>query len=128
MSREVVSVPPSASVRELARVLRRHGVSGVPVVDESGAAVGTVSVSDLLWLGDLLVPGTDVPSSRALDDRTVGEIMTPDVFGVRPDDSLAELGRFFTRTGLRRAVVLEDGRPAGIVSATDLLGYIAEEA
>jgi len=53
--------------------------------------------------------------------------MTPDVFGVEPGSSLAQLAAFFSRTGLGRAVVLEHGKLVGIVSVIDLLGWIADQ-
>ncbi len=132
MQRTVVSISPSASIRELARLLRARGVSGVPVVADDGLVVGTVSVTDLTWLSDWFMPDDSGGRTRTrvadtLDERTVGEVMTPDVFGVAPDASLNDLAKFFARTGLHRAVVLEGGRLAGIVSITDLFGLVVEE-
>jgi len=131
MSREVVTISADASVQELAALLSRHGVSGVPVVDEEGDIIGTVSVTDILWLSDRLAPllggrapsGSETPPS--VDLGTVEEIMTPDVFGIEPRASIQELLRFFSRTGLHRVPVVEGRRPVGIVSATDLLDLIA---
>ncbi|NIP59537.1 MAG: CBS domain-containing protein [Gemmatimonadetes bacterium] len=131
MSREVITIASDASVQELAALLSRHGVSGVPVVDEEGELIGTVSVTDILWHSDRLAPllggraptGSDEPPS--VDLGTVGEIMTPDVFGLEPSASIQELLRFFSRTGLHRAPVVEGKRPVGIVSASDLLDLIA---
>lgn len=129
MRREVVSVSPSLPLRELALLLMRRAVSGAPVVDDSGAVIGMVSVSDLIWESDTLPLDRVDPLGRvasAWSRRTVADIMTPDVFGVDRDDTLADLARFFARTGLRRAVVLEDGALVGIVSAIDLLGTVAD--
>jgi predicted transcriptional regulator len=56
----------------------------------------------------------------------VRDVMSPDVFGVEPDSSLAELARFCSRTGLGRAVVLEHAKLVGIVSVIDLLGLISD--
>lgn len=130
MRRDVVSIPRSASLKELTRLLRRHEVSGAPVVDEDGSVVGTVSVSDLIWQSDTMPLDDDALERTGADwaGRTVEEVMTPDVFGVAPDASLAELAAFFARTGLRRAIVLEEGEVVGIVSALDLLGTIADRA
>lgn len=134
MHRDVITISSDASVRELAAVLSRHGISGVPVVDGDGDVVGTVSVTDILWHSDRIAPllggrspsGSEEPPS--VDLGTVGEIMTPDVFGLEPTASLQELLRFFSRTGLHRATVVEGRRPVGIVSATDLLKLIAGDA
>ena len=47
MTREVVTVRPDTPVREIARLLNRGDISGVPVVDEAGAVVGIITESDL---------------------------------------------------------------------------------
>ncbi len=129
MHTDVVTVPARASIRELAALLHRQRISGVPVLDEDGTVVGTASVTDLMWLSDLIAPDRADPEARArtreLDERTVREIMTPDVFGLGPDATVGELARFFTRTGLHRALVLDGDRLVGIVSITDLLGLAA---
>jgi CBS domain-containing protein len=129
MRRDVVTVGPETSIRELAQCLREAGVSGVPVV-EDGRVVGTVSVSDVMWLGDVrsLFEGDEdqrAAAARRLDGRTVREIMSGQVFGVGPQASLAELASFFARTGLGRAIVSRDRELLGIVSVTDLLDLIA---
>lgn len=132
MRQPVVTVSPTAPLRELISLFRRSGVSGVPVVDIQGAVLGTVSVSDLLWLSDRLTAAREDGSSlaraaRELDRTTVRDVMTPDVFGVEPQASIAEVGAFFARTGLGRAVVLDEGKIVGIVSVIDLLGLIADQ-
>jgi CBS domain-containing protein len=131
MRRNVVTISPSASIRELVNLLRQNSISGVPVVEAEHNVVGTVSVSDLMWLSDWLEAGATSDRASAtehLEERTVRDVMTPDVFGVEPEASLTELARFFSRTGLGRAVVLDQGELVGIVSAIDLLGLIADHA
>ena len=44
----VISVKPSASVREVAETLLKHRISAVPVVDDQGRLVGIVSEGDLM--------------------------------------------------------------------------------
>jgi CBS domain-containing protein len=122
MRRDVVTVSPSALVRDVVRLFRRHGISGAPVVDERGKAIGMISETDLTWLMSRLDP----PDATAnLLDQVVGEVMTADVFGVAPDATIPDLAAYFARTGLGRAVVLENGELRGIVSVSDLLGALA---
>jgi CBS-domain-containing membrane protein len=131
MREEVVTVSPSDSIRKLTQTLRRHGVSGVPVVEGDRRVVGTVSVSDLMWLSEWFAEGgraNETGVAEHLDEKKVRDVMTPDVFGVGPEASLAELARFFARTGLRRAVVLDHGKLVGIVSVIDLLDLIADQS
>ena len=131
MRRDVVTVSPSASIRELVRLLRKHQISGAPVV-EDGRLLGTVSMSDVLWLGDARSLFAEDPTERAraadqLDQRTVREIMSASIFGVEPDATLAELATFFARSALGRAIVHRDRVLLGIVSATDLIDLIAAQ-
>lgn len=48
MTLSVVTVRPSASVREVVRILLDHGISAVPVVDEQDRPVGIVSEGGLV--------------------------------------------------------------------------------
>lgn len=49
MSTEVITVTEETNVKELARVLAIHQISGVPVVNEQGDLVGVVTESDLIF-------------------------------------------------------------------------------
>ncbi len=51
MQREVVTVAPETSVRELLRRLVGAQISGVPVVSEDGVMVGVVSTTDVVRFG-----------------------------------------------------------------------------
>src|SRR6478672_10487616 len=48
MSSEVVSIAPTATIFDAARLLINTRVSGLPVVDENGRMVGVVSEADLI--------------------------------------------------------------------------------
>ena len=48
MSRDVVAVRPEAPLKEVARLMNTYGISGLPVVDESGDVMGVVSEADFL--------------------------------------------------------------------------------
>jgi CBS-domain-containing membrane protein len=127
MQRDVVSVTPGMHVRELARFLERRKIHGVPVVDDRGDVLGTVSATDLLWLGERVQARTLLEGQpwKELDHLTVLDVMTPDAFGVEPAATFPELVAFFTRTGVHRAFVLEGRKVVGVVSVTDLLRVIA---
>ena len=124
MRRDVVTVSPSTPIRDVVRLLRQHGISGAPVVDEDGNAVGVISESDLAWLMTRVVEGGN-EAIQELRDTVARDVMTADLFGVAPDATTSELAAFFARTGLGRAIVLEHGELRGIVSISDLLGVLA---
>lgn len=60
MTSAVISVSPDTPIGEVATVLRTHGISAVPVVDGTGAAIGMLSEGDLI--------GRDEPDREARRD------------------------------------------------------------
>lgn len=56
MTREVTSVSPDASIRDVGRIMRREKLGCVAVVDEDNALVGIVTTSDLIQLVVDLLP------------------------------------------------------------------------
>jgi CBS domain-containing protein len=67
----------------------------------------------------------ELPESR-LDTATVEEIMTPVSFTVEPDTPIAELCEFLVRGRIHRAVVVDNGALAGIVTSADVLRAVAD--
>ena len=49
MTREVITITDDATVKELARILSIHQISGVPVINDKGKLVGVVTESDLIY-------------------------------------------------------------------------------
>src|SRR5512135_1022477 len=48
MTKDVITVTPATSVEELASLLVKHQISGVPVLDEAGVLYGMVTENDLI--------------------------------------------------------------------------------
>jgi CBS domain-containing protein len=61
-----------------------------------------------------------------LDAASVGDIMTPVSFTVTPDLPLNELCDLLVRERIHRAIVLEGGELAGIVTTLDVLRAVAD--
>lgn len=72
-------------------------------------------------------PGWD-PGDQGgpLDQLSVSDIMTPVSFTVDGDATVEELASFLVRGKIHRALVVEEGRLAGIVTAVDVLRVVAE--
>ncbi len=61
-----------------------------------------------------------------LDQLTVSDIMTPVSFDIDGSATVEELADFLVRGKIHRALVLEEGQLAGIVTAADVLRVVAE--
>ena len=87
----VITVAPTASVKDVAKLFLERRISAVPVVDDQGRLIGIVSEGDLLHgaeAGTQRQRGGSVPLAR--DDalasdyvkehaRKVGDVMTTEV-------------------------------------------------
>lgn len=134
MTRSVVTVGRDTPLKEVARLLIDHSISGVPVVDSAGAVVGVVSEADLL----IKEGGADVvdhrPFARLLGDSartrerlakraavTAGEAMTTPVVSIGSGRPIHEAAALMTARGVNRLPVVDDGRLVGVVSRADLV-------
>lgn len=133
MSTDVVTTTRAAPLRDVARMLVEHKISGLPVCDDAGAVVGVVSEGDILFkergpietrggfLGWLL----DSPSESELEKawaRTAGEAMTSPPVTAAPFESASAAARRMTEEGVNRLpVVTMDGRLVGILTRADLI-------
>jgi hypothetical protein len=105
MTTSVVSVAPTDSVDEAARLLTFHDVSGLPVCD-GRRLVGVVSEADLI----------------GKSGSTVGEVMTSPALTVDESTSLERVAEQLTQQRIRRLPVVDEaGGLVGIVTRHDVL-------
>ena len=139
MTRDVVTVPPTAALAEAARLLLDKGIGGLPVVDDGGRVVGIVTKTDLTAasleksLAILLAPraedlfpdvtADEIGALLGKSDQSVGDVMTHDPLSAPPETPVHELANLMRRRRVHRILIVEDGRLQGIVSALDMLKY-----
>jgi CBS domain-containing protein len=111
------------SVQGAALLMRKHHVGDIVVVDDAdGERTPAGIVTDRDIVVSVVALGLD-PAGLQVGDIMSDDLLTAD----EHDDVSATIERMRLR-GIRRVpVVGEGGRLAGIVSADDLLGFLAEE-
>jgi CBS domain-containing protein len=127
MSIDVLTVSPEESLKAAARRMVEAGVSGLPVVDETGKLVGIITEADFLEreadrthrrLLDALLhkPGTVVEA------ETVGEVMSTHPVVIYPEASVTEAARVMSHHHVKRLPVIDDeGVLRGIISRGDVV-------
>jgi len=139
MKAPVISVDPSTSVAEAAKLMLSLRISGLPVVQNDGTLVGMISEGDLLrrselgtqrkrswWLEFFASPGKVADEYVQANARKVGEIMATNVVTTQRNASLEEVVELMGRHRIKRLPVLEDGKVVGIIARSDLLRALAE--
>ena len=134
MTAPVFSVTTSTPLKDVARILVDHRISGVPVVDDTGAVVGVVSEADFLlkeggheiarrrWFGRLLGETREASTRHAkIGAITAGEAMTSPAATIEADRSTTAAATLMVDLDVNRLPVLDGGRLVGIVSRADLV-------
>ena len=111
------------SVQGAALLMRKHHVGDIVVVDDAdGERLPAGIVTDRDIVVSVVALGLDPAGLQ------VGDIMTDDLLTADEHDDVSVTIERMRLRGIRRVpVVGEGGRLAGIVSADDLLGFLAEE-
>lgn len=142
METAVITVSPETSIKELAEVLTRNKISGVPVVNSSGNLLGIVTEGDLLHkeispsapvsfapvfgglasLKDFQKYQEDV---KKLSAMTAEEIMTSKLYTVEANADIKEISQIMMNNNVNRVPVVEDGKLLGIVSRSDVIKTLA---
>lgn len=115
MTPAVLGIVPAAPLEVALRMMVEAGVRHLPVVDR-GRCLGLLHESDILWR--LWSTGGTTPSRAAAVARS-------SVVSVARTDDLRTIARRMTDAETDAALVVEEGRIVGIVTATDLLRRLA---
>ena len=132
MSHPVVAVRESDPIPDVVRTMRRHGISGVPVLDAFGLMSGVITEADILTKEagpgglaalDYLARITNrTPEAWARQaGRTAGEVMTHPVITATEDTPVHELARMMQRGGVNRVPILRGEDLVGIVTRADII-------
>jgi CBS domain-containing protein len=138
MTTNVVSIGADEPVVKAARLMLQNRISGLPVIDKEGELVGMVTEGDFLrrgelgtqrrrpkWLEFILGPGKLAEEYVRTSGRKVEEVMTPDPWTIREDETLEAVVEMMERRHIKRLPVTRGGRMIGIVSRANLMHALA---
>ena len=105
MTRNVITVPVTMPVKDVAQLLSERRITGLPVVDAEGNVAGVLSELDII--------------SR--HGETAGDIMSPEVISAAEDADAEDVAHLLTDRRIRRVPILAGGKLVGIVSRSDMI-------
>lgn len=109
MTKDVITVSPTTTVKNLAQILMQNQISGAPVADKKGKILGVVSEADIV----------------AKKGKLVKDIMSKNVVGVTDDTPVEKIAGVMTTHKINRLPVMREEKLVGIVSRADIVGAIA---
>ena len=142
MTSPIPSVPPDASIAQVAQLVLDRNVPGVPVVDSSGRLLGTVTEKDLVAKhARLHMPvylsllGGFLPLETHRTDEEVRHILAVsarDIMSGRPDTIPAgadvdDAATMMVEKDADLLVVVDGEMPAGVITRRDIIRLLVVE-
>ncbi len=120
----VAHINAKNSIRKGLEKMRCHGYKALPVIDECGRYVGTVTEGDFLWY---IVDGGMQGDQREHENITIGELIKGDrTRPVRINASMEELLDIAAEQNFAPVVDDRDSF-VGIVTRSDIIKYFSKE-
>lgn len=136
MTTDPVTVSPSDNLREVARIFDANEISGAPVIDGSGQAIGVISRTDIMHhllagrpdrrdisLFELIAEGVVI--GRGDEVEAIGHVedaMTTDPLTMSPDDPISQAARRMAQAHVHRILIVSESQGLlGIVTSMDIL-------
>lgn len=142
MTKNVVTVAPEMTVKDLAALLLSHRIGGAPVVDAGQKLLGVVTESDLIDQGKnvhfpsvitILDSVLFLESPRKMEleikkmaGRTVSDICASELVTVSEDTPLSDIATIMSEKKVHTLPVLSGGVLVGVIGKTDLIRAISQ--
>ncbi len=141
MTTEVITAEQSMSVKELASLLYKNQISGVPVYDGEHKVMGVATESDLIdqnkkvhiptvvAILDSFVflenPDKLEKDMKKMAATSVGDICSPDLVSVQPDTPIDEVATLMAERQVHTLPVMDNDELVGVIGKKDIIRTIA---
>jgi CBS domain-containing protein len=122
---EVVTCSPDLPLGKVAKLLAEHHLHALFVMNDEMMPVGVITDYDVLageWLSG------DPDSLKVMRSMTAGELMSSPVEMVDADCPASEAAIRMREGQIRRLLVIDGGRPVGVISVSDFISELASKA
>ncbi|MGB7969619.1 MAG: CBS domain-containing protein [Methanobacterium sp.] len=122
MNQGVITVNPEIKPLEAFEKMYKEGVRRLFVLDGEGNPKGVISYSDLIG-----VLGSLRPTNNNIAALKISDIMTEDVITIDSDNAIEDAANLMLRADVSGLLVLEDDKPVGVITKTDICRMVAAE-
>ncbi|MFI5753765.1 cyclic nucleotide-binding/CBS domain-containing protein [Streptomyces sp. NPDC051569] len=112
MSSVVLTIGPTHTLRQAARLMAARRVGAAVVLDTDHCGIGILTERDIL---------NSVGAGQSPDTETACTHTTTDVVFAAPGWTLEEAASAMSHGGFRHLIVLDDHEPVGVVSVRDII-------
>ena len=117
MTRNVVCIKKNIPVVDAIRLMSKHNITGIPVVEDDMTLIGILSEQDVLRL---------FHTYEDEKDRTVNDFMTQPAIHFEEEERLLDICYCLRDNSIRRVPVTSNGKVVGVISRSDILKCILQ--
>lgn len=107
MNKDIVFITPTSDIKEACRIMTSEGIGSL-IVGDGVRVVGIVTERDL------------IRNCKVRGETKVGDVMNVDPLVATKNAKLSEIADFMKSYWQRHAIVVDEKRPIGIISAKDI--------
>jgi predicted transcriptional regulator len=122
MNQGVITVNPEIKPLDAFKKMYKEGVRRLFVLDNDGNPKGVVSYSDLIG-----VLGSLRPTNKEMASLKISDIMSEDVMTIDADNGIEDAANLMVRADVSGLLVLENNKPVGVITRTDICRMVAAE-
>ena len=118
MEKNVITIEHNKTALDAARLISEKDVSFL-VIMKDGVPVGVLSESDFVK--------RLAANDRKASDVIISEIMSSKFRWVQPETELEDAIQKMLNSNIRRLVILDDNKLVGVITQTDLTGFLRDK-
>jgi len=118
MTKNPITINSKCTISEAAKLMSKNKIGSIIVVDENNNPIGIITERDLV----VKVIAEDKDPRKTI----IEEIMSKPVISVNSKTKLIDAARIMAKRGIRRLVVIDEGKLKGIITSRDILKVAPE--
>ena len=133
LEEQTPKIAPNDSLKNVANIIFKFRITGIPVVEDNGDLVGEISDKELLKSAlpdyeSFIANVANLPELELFEDLLrqedkiiVADVMNKDVSTVTPDAQIVEVAALMLFKDIERVMVVDDKKFIGMISRSDLV-------
>ena len=121
MSKDVITTTENTSLADIAELMTKMRISGVPVVRKKGKVVGLITMKDLFIVMDMLKFGDVVDEGlKAIANPTVKFAMSTEIIKAKENMTLDEIINIVRSRNVHTLPVFRGNKMVGVIGRRDI--------
>ena len=121
MTKKVSTTSPGANLAEVADLMIKERISGMPVLGREGKMIGIVTTTDLLIVMGMISDGSAVDRGESTINPTVEFAMSSDIYTVNENTGLDDVMHLMREKSIHTIPVMKDDQIVGVIGRHDVL-------